>query len=273
MPSPFPGMDPFLESHYFGSLHTNMITFTQESIQSRLPDGYFAATGERVWIDTSRRWVEPDVELRRTARKKRNGGEVSAASVATLSRPVIVTIPHDEHKEHYLNIYKKREGKKRLVCSVEILSPANKTPGEKGQKLYRRKQRELLERNVHLVEIDLLRAGNHTTAVALDWAEEKTGVFDYHVCVRRFNRFEDFEVYPILMQQRLPTAAIPLLPADGDIDVDLQAIFQRAYDVGPFQRAIDYGADKIEPPLTKAQDEWMRGVLRKAGIERKRAKV
>jgi hypothetical protein len=164
----------------------------------------------------------------------------------------------------------KRGDKRRLVCTIEILSLTNKTPGEKGQRLYHRKQRDVLRRKVHMVEIDLLRAGQHTTAVALDWAQELTGDFDYHVCVRRFNRFERFDVYPILMQQKLPTIAIPLLPADGDIEVDLQAIFQRAYDAGPYQRAIDYRADKIDPPLTKAQEEWMRGVLRKAGIERKR---
>jgi len=75
------------------------------------------------------------------------------------------------------------------------------------------------------------------------------------------------------MQQRLPTVAIPLLPADGDIDIDLQGVFERAYDAGPFRRELDYPTEKIEPPLTKAQEEWMRGVLRKAGVERKRAKV
>jgi hypothetical protein len=74
------------------------------------------------------------------------------------------------------------------------------------------------------------------------------------------------------MQQSLPTIAVPLLPADGDIEVDLQAIFQRAYDAGPYQRAIDYRTEKIEPPLTKEQDEWMRGLLREAGIPRRAAK-
>jgi Protein of unknown function (DUF4058) len=179
-----------------------------------------------------------------------------------------VTIPHDEHIEPYLEIYKKNGEKKRHVCTIEILSPTNKTPVVKGQKLYRRKQRELMKRKIHLVEIDLLRGGKHTTAVALDWAQEDAGEFDYHVCVRRFNRFEEFEVYPILLAQPLPPIAVPLLPADGDIEVDLQAIFQRAYDAGPYQRAIDYRSEKVEPPLTPEQDKWMRGVLRKAGIRR-----
>jgi len=266
MASPFPGMDPFLELHYFGSLHSNMMTYTQETLQKQLPGSYFALTNERVWIDTSQRWIEPDAFVTRSGKKPRksNGG-----AVATLAKPVIVTVPHDEHIEPYLEIYHKRGDKKRLVCTLEILSPSNKTPGAKGQKLYRRKQREVLARKVHLVEIDLLRGGNHTTAVALDWAQELTGDFDYHVCVRRYDRFEEFEVYPILMQQSLPSIAIPLLPADGDIPLDLQAIFQRAYEAGPYARSLDYRTERIEPALSAKQETWMREVLRSAGVRRK----
>jgi hypothetical protein len=274
MPSPFPGMDPFLEAtSEFGCLHDGMIVYILESMQSRLPEGYFAKIGQRIWIDTSQRLVEPDVRVERSGRKI-GKGVIASAAVASLAKPIVVTVPHDESIEKYVNVYKKKRDKKRLVCSIEILSLTNKTPGKKGRKLYRRKQHEILERKIHLVEIDLLRAGQHTTAVALDWAKDKTGDFDYHVCVRRFNRFEKFDVYPILLAQCLPTIAIPLLPADGDIDLDLQAIFQRAYDAGPYRRALDYRNEKVEPPLTTEQEEWMRGVLREAGIPRKsRAKA
>lgn len=268
MPSPFPGMDPFLESRSdFPTLHDAMITYMQEFLQGKLPDDYYAKAGERIWIDVSRRWIAPDVHVghARPKRSKNHG-----TTIATMAKPVVVTIPHDECIEPYVEIYKKRGDNTRLACSIEILSLTNKSPGEKGQKLYLRKQREILHRKVHLVEIDLLRAGQHSTAVALDWAKDDTGEFDYHVCVRRYDRFEEFDVYPILLPQRLPTIAVPLLPADGDIAVDLQAIFQRAYDAGPFRKAINYRNDQIEPALTKDQDEWVRGVLRAAGIERKR---
>src|ERR1700722_13746006 len=158
MPSPFPGMDPFVESwDNFPCVHLGMLVRMMESLQGQLPDAYFAALDERV----------------------------------------IVVWPHDEHNEPFLEIYKKGRNGKRLVCTVEILSPSNKAPGERGRTLYLRQQRTVLKRKIHLVEIDLLRAGKHTTAVALDWAKEKTGEFDYHVCVRRFNRFEQFDVYPI----------------------------------------------------------------------------
>jgi hypothetical protein len=262
-------MDPFIESSYFGSLHDNMIFLLQEMLQGRLPNGYFAASAQRVWIDTMR-WMEPDVKVLRSTKGKPREPDNGDTRVASLAQPVVVTVPLGECTEPHLKIYKKRDGGKRLVCSIEILSLSNKTPGEKGETLYRRKQTHLLNRKIHLVEIDLLRAGHHTTAVALDWAKAKTGDYDYHVCVRRFNRFEKFDVYPILLQDRLPTIAIPLLPADGDVAIELQAIFDRAYEAGPYRKAIDYRNDEIEPPLTKTQDEWVRSVLRSAGIERKR---
>ncbi|MBI1831648.1 MAG: DUF4058 family protein [Planctomycetes bacterium] len=271
MPSPFPGMDPFLESRSdFPSLHNAMITYMQEHLQGKLPERYYAKSGERIWVDVSR-WIEPDIHIGQARGTKPSQSSVATLVKETPVRPIIVTIPHDEQTEPYLEIFKKHGDKTRLVCSIEILSLTNKTPGEKGQNLYRRKQRDILRRKVHLVEIDLLRAGRHTTAVALDWAKEDAGDFDYHVCVRRFNRFEEFEVYPILMRQALPTVAIPLLPADGDIAVDLQAIFQRAYDAGPYSRALDYRTDTIDPPLTKEQDTWLRGMLKKAGVNRSRA--
>ena len=71
-------------------------------------------------------------------------GRASAVAVASLAKPVIITVPHDERIETFLDVYKKNGAKKRLVCSIEILSLTNKTPGEKGRKLYRRKQQEIL---------------------------------------------------------------------------------------------------------------------------------
>ena len=51
-----------------------------------------------------------------------------------------------------------------MVTTIEVLSPRNKTAGSEGRKLYRQKQREILSSDTHLLEIDLLRAGQHTVA-------------------------------------------------------------------------------------------------------------
>src|SRR5690242_15063405 len=61
MPSPFPGMDPYLESRdWFPCLHDSLITFIMESLQARLPETYYAQSSQRIWLEYSRRYVEPD---------------------------------------------------------------------------------------------------------------------------------------------------------------------------------------------------------------------
>ena len=91
-----------------------------------------------------------------------------------------------------------------------------------------RKQKELLEAKSIWSEIDLLRGGEHVTAVRLDLAVEACGAFDYHVSVHDFDDLETFFVYPIKLEESLPPIAIPLCPATPVI-LDLQAVFDRCY--------------------------------------------
>ena len=64
------------------------------------------------------------------------------------------------------------------------------------------------------------------------------GAFDYHVSVHCFDDPETFFVYPIRLEDRLPPVAIPLLPGDSPVTVDLQSVFDRCYDAGPYAREI-----------------------------------
>src|SRR5262249_15602310 len=149
-----------------------------------------------------------------------------------------------------------RPGGERLVTTIEALSLSNKTPGDQGRDLYKRKQREVLKTKTHLVEIDLLRGGEHTTAVPLALALAKTGSFDYHVCTHHFDTLEDYFVYPTRLKMRWPTLSIPLLPGEGAGAVDLQAALDRCYASGQYQRGIRYGESAPEPPLSTGQSAW-----------------
>lgn len=264
MPSPFPGMDPYLEdADVFPSLHGNLIFSIQELLQPQLPEPYFAKTNERVWVEMTTRYVEPDVDVfaspRRPKRPRTSGGVAVAESRRV--QPVVVTVPHDEHRETHVDIWTRQRAEKRLITTIEILSPSNKTPGQHGRDLYLKKQREILDSRVHLVEIDLLRGGEHTTAVPLDWALTKAGPFEYHVCIHRFDKLEDFFVYPIQLPEALPEITVPLLPGDGDVLLDLQAAMNRAYDAGPYRREIDYANDKITTPLRPSLAKWAKGIV------------
>ncbi len=270
MPSPIPGMDPFLEDPaIFPDLHDNLIAEIRNAINGQLPSPYYARSASRVWVEPSQRRVGPDVNVLRPERS--GGGDASspplatATAVAVARSPVVVHIPREEFREVYLDIYAK-PGNERLVTTIEVLSPTNKTPGGDGRALYLRKQREVLGSKVNLVEIDLLRGGQHTTVVPFEDALAKAGPFDYHVCVRAFEEPDDFVIYPISVGERLPVVAIPLLPGDGSVSIDLQPLLDRCYDSGLYQRSIPYRDGTPIPPLRPEQMAWVEQVLRGKGI-------
>jgi hypothetical protein len=253
-------MDPFLEHpDIFPDFHDSFVTYLRESLQPRLPEPYYAAIGRLAWIEVSERFIGPDVDVvvpwrpERDSRKSDGGVTVANRSAAA---PLVIHVPHDERIEPLVEIYIGRGSTRRLVTTIEVLSLTNKTPGERGRDLYHRKQQEILDGQVHLVEIDLLRGGRHTTAVPLDRLTTGAGPFDYHVSIHHFDNLEDYFVYPLRLPEPLPTIAIPLLPGDPAVSLDLQAVFDRTYDAGPYQREIDYRTAPPAPPLSAEQLAW-----------------
>lgn len=257
MPSPFPGMDPFLEHPaFFPDLHDSLIIYLREQLQERLPEPYYATSAERAEVELSQRHIGPNVAVLRA--------EVPTPPEATATQPVVVSVPTVETRETYLEIFARRDTE-RLVAVVEVLSPSNKTPGDSFRERYLRKQREVFNSQVNLVEIDLLRMGVHTTRVPLAHLVQRTGPFHYHACVWRFDQPEDFFVYPFTLADRMPALAIPLLPGDEPVAVDLQAVYDRAYDTGPFRRRVPYAELNVVPALNEQWMAWVRDRLRAAG--------
>jgi hypothetical protein len=267
MPSPFPGMDPYLEHpEFFPGLHDSLLIYLREALQAQLPEAYYADIRSRVWIEYTNRVIEPDVNLLRTDRPsgplpQPAGGE---GAVAVRTPPVVVTVPGEERTESYLEIYTVR-GNHSLVTAIEVLSPSNKTGGTHGREEYLKKQAELLNSRVNLVEIDLLRAGQHTTAAPRKDVLKAAGSFDYHISIRRMDDLFQYLVHPIRLEKSLPEIVIPLLPGDPGVNIDLQAVFDRCYDTGPYRRADPY-RQPPEPPLTLEQAEWATRLLRDKGL-------
>ena len=164
-------------------------------------------------------WMSsPSSGRRHEATRDNDEGGVATLVEEEVEEPIVIDVsqtPDEEKAEPYIEIYARREGEDRLVTSIEILSITNKTLGTPGRLKYLEKQSEILEGQVHLVEIDLLRGGAHVSAVPLWLAREKAGLFDYHVSIRRFDRPSEFLLYPIRLERKLPTIKIPLLPGDA----------------------------------------------------------
>ncbi len=66
----------------------------------------------------------------------------------------------------------------------------------------------------------------------------------------------------------LPEIAVPLLPGDAEVAADLQKLFDRAYDVGPYRRRVRYRETAPVPPLPEEYRDWAREVLASTEEER-----
>lgn len=267
MPSPFPGMDPYLEHPaIFPDLHDRMIVYVSEFLQPLLPPNYYTGIGSRVWVEPSQRLIGPGARVLRSDGKPENG-EDGAGGIAILTRtkPVVIKVIAEERRETLVEIYSRLDDHERLVASIEILSPTNKTKGL-GRETYLRKQEEILHSQVHLIEVDLLREGEYTLAVPFELAWDRVGPFDYLACVHPFDKPGEFLVYAVMLGEKLPEIAIPLLPSDGAVKLDLQAVFDRAYDLGPYRRQVHYATTTPTPPLSGGQLEWAKGILQAKGL-------
>ncbi|TEU10324.1 MAG: DUF4058 family protein [Anaerolineales bacterium] len=262
MPSPFPGMDPYLEDPtLWPDVHQSLITYIRDALQPELRPRYHACIGERRYVVESPHPMYPAVVLVRRPRAVREAEVVApVADVATVEAdtPVVLAVSPVEHREPFVEIVHTAGGE--VITVIEVLSPANKTPGE-GHRLYRRKQKEILDSSAHLVEVDFLSEGLHTVAIseeALASLKERR----YLVSVNRRPKRYQFELYPVPLQRRLPRIRVPLREPDPDVVLDLQAVFTRCYDNGGYEDLMDYHRP---PPVSLSSEEvaWLESLLGK----------
>jgi len=267
MPSPFPGMDPYLEEpRRWPDVHQRLITYIADALQPAIRPRYHARMGERVYIMNPPRAIAPDIFL--VARPQPDVGgrlvrEPAARYQAQTSEadvPVLITMPPVEYREPFVEIV---QGDGELVTVIEVLSPANKTPGE-GHRQYRRKQEQLLASDLHLVEINLLAAGLPTLFVAQSELVTLPLVppHRYLISVRRGSAPDRFETYPILLPGRLPRIRVPLRTPDPDVVLDVQAVFDQCYDNGDYADLIDYREDP-GAPLSPEERAWLNDLLQR----------
>jgi hypothetical protein len=178
-----------------------------------------------------------------------------------IDTPVILTLTPVERREPFVEIV--HAAGDEVVTAIEVPSPANKAPGE-GHRLYRRKQQEILDSSVHLIEIDMLSEGLHTVAPS----EEGQASLPWHrylVSVRRAPERYRFETYPVSLQRRLPRIRVPLREPDPDVTLDVQAVFTRCYDNGGYADFVDY-RQPPPVPLSPEEEAWVNGLLQGEGL-------
>lgn len=257
-PMIFPGMDPWLEDpQLWPGVHHALIIYLRDQLRPRIHPRYIAAVEDRVYVEgPEQRRIAPDVWIQRSRSRQQTRLSESAHASATVleaDEPDVVEVPELEVHEPYLEILDRRSGQ-RVVTVIEVVSPSNKSPGT-GRNLYVRKQQEVLRSSAHIIEIDLLRAGQHVVTVP-EWAAREQGEYDYLVCVNRASGIrERFELYRRTMRDRLPTIRVPLADDDPDVPLEIQAAIEQVYEAGNYLDRIDYRSS-CQPPLRPEDQEW-----------------
>ena len=265
MKSPFPGMDPYIEScGLWGDFHGHLIERIHERLAEAVPERYLVRTGERSYhvVVESDEKIErpfvPDVKITAPERgkkaKKPSGGVAVVEQVETGEPATLRAFIAEEHREAFVEIYED-DPELRLVTTIEVLSPSNKRPGTEGWELYQRKRRSVLLHGVHLVEIDLLRGG--TRPPMLDpWPNSP-----YTLLLARAFRDQRCQVWSAHFEQPLPEIPVPLAEPDADIPLNLQPMIEAVYQRSRYGRSIDYHKP-ADPPLSGKDRAWLKKRLR-----------
>ena len=258
MPSPFPGMDPFLEAHW-GDVHTRLAASISTELRRQLPAGLVARIEERVVLeiayedeyDAERKHFYPDVGAFDSQNPHSDSGSSGASVIAAI--PLRMKSKYVRRTLRTVNVHE-RKGM-RVVTAIEPISPANKV-GIKNRAKYVSRQELFLDGGVNLVEIDLIRQGQHVVYCP---PIGKKGHYAISV-VRGWNP-EEVEVYPARFDAPLPTIKIPLRESDADALLELQPLLNRAYFDGDYENT-DY-TESLIPPFNAAENRWLKAQLKK----------
>lgn len=252
MPSPFPGMDPYLEGYLWSDVHTALANKIRQQLTPQIRPRY-AARLEVYLVEDPTPEAEvgilyPDVEiLRRQHQETLPVKEGAVTTTPTLTLPVLqpveVRIPTVEIRDTAKNV---------LITCIEILSPVNKR--EPGLSVYRQKRQRLYQAGVHLIELDFLRRGTRpfshyripNVAYLVTLIRASSGVID---------------VWTIELQDQLPIIPIPLRDPDADVSLDLAFALNAIYDEAAYDLSIDYGKSPPPPQLNMSDAKWVEDLL------------
>lgn len=270
MPSPFPGMDPYLEQPgLWRDVHLELISGIRAELSPRLHPKFHARVEERVYIEkgddsTPSRWI-PDVTIvprpgqdRAQTQSPEDPVEAEVVGVAVAEPIVVITRYEEEVHEPYLVIFESQS--REAIAVIEVVSPSNKAQGSEGRKNFEQKRLEVLNSSCHWIEIDLLRAGTPLMAVPPSHQP-----YEYLVHISQYRQRPQALLWPIRLSQRLPVIPIPLRPDDEEVSLDLQAVLNAAYDRAWYGARIDYRQEP-DPPLEGEWAAWADRWLRKRGM-------
>lgn len=259
--SPFPGMDPYLESpDLWSDVHARLMNIFAEFLSPGLAPKYIAELETQLVIDRidgidghrngGKSLLVPDVAVTRSKPAYDAGGAMVADTIAIA--PLRLEIQSPVQRRQITLRVVRREGE-QVVAVVELLSPFNKRRG-KGRNEYLDKRIAYLRSSVHLIEIDLLRNGEHMPL------NDSMPACDYVVMVSDARQRPEVGVWPLSVRQELPSIPIPLSYPDPPVLLDIGQALRTAYERARYDLRIHY--DKpADPPLREADAVWAKALL------------
>jgi len=250
MPSPFPGMDPYLEGYLWADVHHRLATKISQQLAPQIQPNYVArlelSVIEDETFESEIGVMYPDVEIIRTRPDPVGAGTV-LEPVATVA-PLTIRVP----RVKLVNVEIRDTAENKLVTSIEILSPVNKRAPNLAK--YRTKRDRLKRAEVHLLELDLLRRGSRV------WQSTQIPQTDYIIALTRATA-EVMAVWPLTIQEVLPILPVPLRYPDKDVLLELGRALTEVYDEAYYHLSIDYQTAPPPPAIAKENQAWIRMLL------------
>jgi hypothetical protein len=250
MPSPFPGMDPYLEHpSAWPNIHHRLITAIADDLAPKLLPKYQILVEERVYQVAGEDSIlvgAPDVTIAQ-ARSQQSTDSGNLAVALPADAPISVMLPRLEIvRQGYLEVREIATG--QVITVIEVLSPVNKRPG-KGRNDYENKRAIVLESSSNLVEIDLLRQWQPMAIVGTPIRSH------YRILVSPQERRPQADLYAFNLADRMPCFALPLKREDAAPVIDLRLLLDGIYDRSGYGFVIDYTQPPI-PPLSESDRIW-----------------
>ena len=256
MPSPFPGMDPFLETPgYWQDVHSGFPLAAKAQLTPQMPPGHFAIAETEIYIH------EPSAdERRRLLGKPDSGVGVSAGAgkaptaggTALAAPPARRRLP-SVYEETVKRIEIRDKFGDDVISVIELLSPVNKI---RHRDAYLQKRAAILDSPVHLVEIDLLRAGERLPVL-------DPPACDYLVSVSRAEDRPVVDLWPLSVRDPLPTVPVPLRNG-ANVSLDLRVLLDAIWGVSSYAERIY--RQPPDPPLSPDDAAWAAEILAGADI-------
>jgi hypothetical protein len=251
MPSPFPGMDPYLEGDLWPGFHHELAVQAKQLLLPLLTPRYYPFTERYFLMDDDvdltigEERVMPDVGI-----AEKGGGGRLRSPEREMAAPLVLEVPMPMPVAHYRVVIRTMPARK-LVAAIEFLSPTNKRG--QGREQYLRKRNRLLVRPVNLIEIDLLHQGRRVPV------KGKHPAGAYFVYVSRAQERPKIKVWPRRLEQPLPVIPLPLKGTDV-VDFDVQQAMTNVYNLGGYDTIIDYSQPPTTP-LSAQERAWMAKLL------------